>query len=40
MVENMRNFHKKESLDALVKELQNIWRNPDTTTNLFNITSN
>ena len=24
MVENMRNFHKKESLDALVKELQNI----------------
>ena len=24
MVENMRNFHKKESLDGLVKELQNI----------------
>ena len=24
MVENMRNFHKKESLDALVKELQKI----------------
>ena len=24
MVENMRNFHKKESLDELVKELQNI----------------
>ena len=24
MVENMRNFHKKESLDQLVKELQKI----------------
>ena len=24
MVENMRNFHKKESLDGLVKELQKI----------------